>query len=120
MGLRWEIDRRKSLVTITAEGQISRAEVEALLDDILRDEVLPLAKLVDCSMGIPAMPLEDLLAIGMRIKESPTRSAGALAILRPQNTEPMARLLGILATLPRPMKIFRALPAAMRWLEARA
>ncbi len=120
MGLRWEIDRRKSLVTITAEGQITRAEVEALLDDILRDDMLRLPKLLDCSAGIPAMPLEDLLAIGMRIKESPTHSAGPLAILRPQNTEPMARLLGILATLPRPMKIFRTLPAAMRWLEARA
>ncbi|MFZ5784414.1 MAG: hypothetical protein ACOY4R_29815 [Pseudomonadota bacterium] len=117
MALRWEIDRQQQLVTVVAEGRISRTEVDALLDDILAAETRPLAKLVDCSLAVPSMPLEDLLAIGMRIRDQPG-PAGPLAFLQPQHTEGVGRLLGILATLPRPMRIFRRRSAAARWLRA--
>lgn len=116
MGLCWEIDRDEALVTVVAEGRIRRAEVDTLLDDILATEVRPLAKLVDSSLAVPSMPVEDLLAIAMRIRDQQGGPAGPLAFVQPRHTEGVGRLLGILATLPRPMRIFRRRSAAARWL----
>ncbi len=114
MALRWKIDRE--LVTVLAEGKIGRAEVEKLLDEILTDDVVPLAKLVDCGAASDGMALEDWLAVALRMKDRQAVHAGPLAMVQPKDSESVRRLLGILATFPRPMKIFRSRQAALRWI----
>jgi hypothetical protein len=49
MGPHWFIDSRKRLVIVTAEGPVSRAEIDGLLDAVTGAKALSYRKLVDAT-----------------------------------------------------------------------
>lgn len=77
------------------------------------------AKLLDGRTGRPAMGREDMLALGVLFRSCHQRvTVGPLAIVLGDNeVERIERLLGILATANRPMRVFRNLDPAQRWIE---
>lgn len=127
MALHWLIDSRKRLIVITAEGPVSRAEIDELLDAVTGAGALAYGKLVDASAGKFALSALDILAIGARVRTLHAGPVGAVALILPgalpQGDGPedaptlVARLIGILASARRPLQIFKSASAARRWLD---
>lgn len=128
MALHWFIDSRARLIIVTAEGPVSRAEIDGLLDAVTGAKALGYRKLVDATAGTFALSALDMLAIGARVRSLHAGSVGAAALVLPggppRDGEPddaptlMARLVGILASAKRPLRLFKNVPAAKRWLDS--
>lgn len=130
MGLHWFIDSRKRLIVITAEGPVARADIDEMLDAVIGAKALGYCKLVDARAGRFALSAVDLLAIGARVRSlhASASSVGAAAIVLPGGVPRddesedaptlVARLIGILASAKRPMRLFKSMLAARRWLES--
>jgi hypothetical protein len=128
MALHWFIDSRKRLIVVTAEGPVSRADIDGLLDAVTGAKALPYRKLIDATAGKFAMGAVDLLAIGARVRSLHTGPVGAVALVLPgrppQDDEPedaptlVARLIGIVASAKRPLRMFKSVTAARRWLDS--
>jgi hypothetical protein len=98
-----------------------------MLDAVIGAKALGYRKLVDARMGRLALSAIDLLAIGARVRSLHAGSVGAAAIVlpggMPQDDEPedaptlVARLIGILASAKRPLRLFKGVGAARRWLD---
>jgi hypothetical protein len=130
VALHWFIDSRKRLIVVTAEGPVSRADIDALLDAVTGAKAVPYRKLVDATAGRFAMGAVDLLAIGARVRSLHVGSVGAVALVLPgrppHDDEPedaptlVARLIGIVASAKRPLRMFKSVTAARRWLDSLA
>lgn len=130
MGLHWFIDSRKRLIVVTAEGPVTRAEIDELLDAVVGARALGYRKLVDATAGKFAMSAVDLLAIGARVRSLHAGSIGAVALVLPgrlpRDDEPqdaptlVARLVGILASAKRPFRLFKSVASARHWLDSLA
>ena len=130
MALHWFIDSRKRLIVVTAEGPVTRAEIDALLDAVTGAKALAYAKLVDATAGKFALSAIDVMALGVRVRSLHAGSVGAAAIVLPghlpRDDEPedaptlVARLIGFLASAKRPLRMFKTVASARRWLESLA
>ena len=119
MPLHWAIDSRQQLVTLSAEGEVTRADADGYLDAVEHANAVTYRKLIDGRAGTIGMAPEDLMAIGVRIRSFHGSAVGALAIvLAEDKSEKVARILGILATADRPIRLFASLPPAQRWIES--
>ena len=128
MALHWFIDSRARLIIVTAEGPVTRAEIDGLLDAVTGAKALGYRKLVDATDGKFALSALDMLAIGARVRSLHGGSVGAAALVlpggMPRDGEPddaptlMARLVGILASAKRPLRLFKSVPSAKRWLDS--
>lgn len=118
MSLNWTIDSRARLVTVVADGSVSRSDVEQCLKAVRGANASSYRKLVDCRKLALTMDGEELLATGYRIRERHGKPMGPLAVILPSvASESLNRLLGFFAAADRPMKLFRSRRSALRWLE---
>ncbi len=116
----WTLDHDKHMLTAYCEGKIGLRDIEAYLDAVVVADTMPYRKLFDASHADSAMTDEEMMALGARIRAyHGTGTLGALAIVVvTEHTHGLARLFGALAAADRPIKIFRDVRAARRWLEA--
>jgi len=122
MSLHWTIDPEQGLVSVEADGNVARKEVEELLDEMAAKEALGYRKLFDGTKGATIMEAEDLLALGARMRDYHARGAmGALAlVLPPDKAHIVLPILGLLAAADRQMRIFKSRGEARRWLSSLA
>ena len=119
MPIHWTIDSHQRLVSVTADGAITRADADGYLDAVEGADAVAYRKLLDFSAATIAMDHDDVMAVGVRIRNAHSHPVGALAvILSEDRSEAVARILGILATAERPIRIFAALLPAQRWIES--
>lgn len=121
MPLYWTIDSKAELVTVTIEGEVTRADADAYLDAVEGSGAIAYRKLVDGSSGKLGMDQDELMALGARFRSYHQRPVGALAIVMSDDKrEAVGRILGILASADRPMRLFGSVATARRWLESLA
>lgn len=120
MPITWTIDHDKRMLTAMCEGDVTLRDIEGYLDAVVVAGTMPYRKLFDGTRGDSAMTDEEVMALGARIRAyHGMGTMGALAIVVvSEHTHGLARLFGALAAADRPVKIFRDLRAARRWLEA--
>ena len=121
MPLHWTVDSKDRLVITVADGDVTRAEVEDFLEAMNGAGTRGYRKLFDGSRGETAMTPEDMLAIGVQIRAHHATGGkpGAMAVVvPPHKAELVSRVLGILATADRPMRIFSEPEPARRWIES--
>jgi hypothetical protein len=120
MPFHWKINSQQKLVTVVAEGEVTRAEIDAFLDVMDGADCHNYRKLIDSSAGTTRMPPEDMLALGVRMRAAHTaeRALGALAVVVPDDkVELVGRVLGMLAAAKRPMRVFSAISPAEDWIQ---
>ncbi|MDP1838385.1 MAG: hypothetical protein Q8N31_12455 [Reyranella sp.] len=119
MPLHWTIDPQQKLVTAVAEGDVTRVEFDAFLDDMARADANSYRKLFDGGRGDTHMGAEDILALGARMRASHGNGPmGPLAVVVPEgHVETIGRVLGMLAAAKRPMRVFRQLGPARKWIS---
>lgn len=121
MPLHWTIDSRRRVFVVTCDGNVDLAEANAMLDAVVGANGLGYRKLFDGTNGNTQMSAIDMLSIGVRIRALQGRDLehGPLAIVVPDDKHAlMARLLGILAAARRPMRVFKDVKAARKWLDS--
>jgi hypothetical protein len=119
MPLQWVIHSREQLIDIIAEGTVTHADVDELLDAVVGAKALGYRKIVDCTAGVLAMNAEEILGIVVRVRELHQSAViGAAALVLPEESlEPVSRLLGALAAANRPMRLFKSRSQAEQWIE---
>ncbi len=118
MPLHWTIDTNHARVTATAEGPVTRADFEAYMAAVEQAGALGYLKLFDGTSGTLGMTGEELLAIGVKFRSFHDRPVGALGVVLPgDRQEAVKRILGILASADRPMRLFKTVRAAEHWLD---
>jgi hypothetical protein len=119
MPLHWFIDSRAQLVTIVAEGPIVAADVHAYIDAVVGAGALAYAKLYDGLGGAFAVQPEELLELGVRFRSYHSQRMGPVALVLPEDQrEALSRLLGVLASADRPLRLFKTKGQARRWLDS--
>ncbi len=120
MPLHWTIDSKERLVTVVAEGTVTRADVEAYLDALVGTGAITYRKLFDSGRADGTMSADDMMALGVMFRNfHASGPVGPLAIVVPDsNVDAISRVLGILAAADRPMRVFREVAAARRWIES--
>lgn len=119
MPINWTIDHDQRLLTAVCEGDLTLGEIAEYLDAVVVAGSMPYRKLFDASRAESAMTDEEMMMLGARIRAYHSDSKmGALAIVvTTDHTRGLARLFGALAAADRPIKIFRDVRAARRWLD---
>jgi len=118
MPLYWTIDSRRQFVVVTADGDVTHADAEEYLAAIEGCGAVAYRKLYDGRAGNFVMSHDEMMAIGAKIRSQHHRPVGALAIVLPQDQhEPVARILGILASADRPLKLLTSVAPAQRWID---
>ena len=119
MPLTWNIDTGQRLMTMVTDGDVTFAEVNACLDAHADGDTLSYRKLYDGSRGYTSMTPEELMAIGWRIRNyHGSAKVGPLAVVfAPDKMEQMSRIMGMLASADRPMRVFVDVEKAREWLS---
>jgi len=123
MTLRWKIDSEEQIFEVVCDGLVEGAEVDQMLDVLVASRALGYRKLFDGTRGETRMGPLEVLKVGVRIRalHAGYRVLGPLAVVAPDDRYPvLARVLGILAVPPRPMKVFSDVRRARAWLNSRA
>ena len=120
MALHWIFDSQRLLVVHTAEGDFTHADLMAYIDAVEGAKVLSWRKLFDASTARLAMTETELMSAGARIRGTHENApSGPMAVILPHDDDgPFMRFLGFLSAAERPMRLFRDLEPALRWVEA--
>jgi hypothetical protein len=120
MPLHWTINSELGFISVVATGDVTRPEVEELLDAMVSREAMEYRRLFDGTEGTTTMGPKNLQALGVRMRTYHTLGPmGALALVLPQDKAAVVLpVLGLLAAADRPMRIFRTRQRAWRWLSS--
>jgi hypothetical protein len=122
MPIQWTISHPIKLVVAVCKGTITREEIEGYLDAVVVADTLAYRKIFDTTQATAALSDDDMMALGARIRAYATTDAmGPLAIVAstPESSE-RAHLFAALADARRPLRIFRELHLARKWLDTQA
>ena len=120
MSLHYFIDSKRRMVSVTAEGHITRPDVDAYLEAVVGAGALGYRKLFDWRAGVPAMDFPEVMSVVAEARSYHDRPHGALAIVlseQQRQSLQLARVLGVLLSARRPMRVFSSVLTATRWLE---
>lgn len=123
MPVRWTINSETRLFEAICTGLVEADEIHRMLDVLVGSDALGYRKLFDGSQADTRMGALDVLNIGVRMRTLHGDGAplGPLAVVIPGDKYPLlSRVLGILATPRRPMRVFTEVDRARKWLETAA
>jgi hypothetical protein len=119
MPVQWTISHPTRLVIAVAKGELRLTDVEDYLDGVVMANALPYRKIFDTTDATIDLSEDDMMALGARIRAyGGMDRMGPLAIVATTDRSyRQARLFAALAVADRPLKIFRELHLARRWLD---
>lgn len=119
MPICWTIDAQRGFVTAKTIGNVSRQDLERFIEAVAKAGAYAYPKLFDASASFTTMEDAEVLALAIRFKTiGLSEKLGSLAVVLPTyGGSRIARLLGVLATAKRPMRIFHDIRAARRWIK---
>jgi hypothetical protein len=121
MPLYWKIDSEAQLFEAECEGAVGLADLHRMLDAVVTSDALAYRKLFVSTGADLRISEEEMMALGVRLRTLQDCMLGPLAlVLREEQFEALSRLLGILAVARRPIKLFRELGPARKWLESKS
>lgn len=122
MPLNWTISHADRKVEAVASGHVGLQDIERYLDDVMVSDALPYRKLFDASQIASGLGDNDMMMLGARLSAyTGLGPIGPLAIVAPATAQrQQARLFATLAPADRPLKIFKTVEAARKWLAAAA
>ncbi len=120
MPIQWTISHPARLVIAVGRDTVTRQDIEGYLDAVVIAETLAYRKIFDMTNARAHLPDDDMMALGARVRAYATLGTmGPLAIVaKTVESFERAQLFAALAEAERPLKIFRELHLARRWLDA--
>jgi len=121
MPVHWTVDSEARLFEVTCTGVVEADEIHRMLDVLVGSDALGYRKLFDGSQADTRMGPLDILSIGVRMRglHGDGTRLGPLAVVIPPDKYPLlSRILGIVASPRRPMRIFSEVDRARKWLDS--
>ena len=120
MPVQWTVSHPTRLVIAVAKDELLLQDIEDYLEGIVAAGALSYRKIFDTTGAVGSLSEDDLMALGARIRAYiAIGSIGPLAIVASTDRSyGQARMFTALAEADRPIKIFRELHAARRWLDS--
>lgn len=119
MPLKWTISHADRTVEAVASGHVSLQDVERYLDDVMVSDALPYRKLFDASQASSALADDEMMMLGARLSAyAGLGPLGPIAFVAPPAIalRQKIQLFATLAPAERPLKIFKTVEAARKWL----
>ena len=120
MPIYWGVDHGAQLVSVTAAGELRKADIETYLDALESAATLSYRKIFDMGDCRLALTTDDIEGIGVRIRGFESRRPmGPLAVIAASDElYQQARQIEAVVHANRPMRIVRDAEAAHEWLAA--
>ena len=121
MPITWTISPAERLVTVKADGPVTLKNAEEYLDALVVNDAMPYRKLVDCTAMQPIASDGEMMQLGGRMRAYvATLEGGPLAfvVTRPDVLDYVKRYINLVMGATRPVKIFKTIDEARRWLDA--
>jgi hypothetical protein len=102
------------------EGDVTLADIEGYLEDIVKARAVPYRKIFDATSGTSVLTPEDVEALRAKLAEFTQKrdNVGPFAVVTGGNREGrMANICQTASTADRPMRVFADIHSARRWLE---
>ncbi len=123
MAVHWTINSEAKLFEVSCSGVVEPDEVHQMLDVLVGSDALGYRKLFDGSQADTNMGALDVLSIGVRMRGlhgDGTRLGPLAVVIAPDKYPLLSRVLGIVASPRRPMRIFSDVDQARKWLDTPA
>lgn len=105
------------MVVAVARGEISLADLQALVRELVETGTLPYRKIIDVTSATSTIGEQELADIAERLRSVPTaKPRGALAIVADHERGELARLFMSMTSDERPVQVFRSIHTARKWL----
>ena len=119
MPVQWTVSHPTRLVIAIARGDLRLLDIEHYLDGVVTANAMAYRKIFDMSQGTPNLTDDELMMLGARIRAYMALGRiGPLAIVATTDESyQQARMFAALAEADRPIKIFRELHLARKWLD---
>ena len=120
MPIHLSVDHEARSMTATAEGEITKVEFEDFLYATVNENTGGYRKLFDGRFATTRMDPRDIFDFGLRMKarHAIERTGPLAVVMGPEHYDLVSRVLGMLATADRPMRLFEDLDAAHKWLDS--
>ncbi len=102
------------------EGEVTLADVEGYLADIVKAKAVPYRKIFDATSGTSVLSPEDVETLRVKLADFMRKHSdvGPFAVVTGGNREGrMANICQTASTLERPMRVFSDIHSARRWLN---
>ena len=118
MALRFQIDHLAHVVLGVAEGPLTLKDLIHFSLGMDKNNTASYAKLVDVVGGTALLSEADMAAFRDRIQSLPKdRAHGPLALVTSEEHGPLARLFAETTSAERPVKVFKSIHDARKWLR---
>ncbi len=113
-----EISRLNRLLVIVARGQVTPDDVRDLVQQMVDNDVRHFSKIIDVSGSSIDMGREQVEAMAMALRaEKGAAARGPIAFVIHPDREGFADLFADVTKADRPVRLFRSLHDARRWLR---
>jgi hypothetical protein len=122
MPVQWTVSHPSRLGIAIARGDLCLRDIETYLDEVAAGDALAYRKIFDLTQATPNLSDDELLTLGARIRAYlALGQIGPLAIVATTDRSyQQARMFAALAEANRPIRIFRELHLARKWLDSLA
>lgn len=123
MPLHWNVHSDSRFFEVICDGNVEAHEVHAMLDALVGARALGYRKLFDGTRGETNISAMEIVDIGVRMRNLHRGDVklGPLAVaIADDKYVLLGRVLGMLAAPRRPMRVFKTVQQAHRWLNSPA
>lgn len=118
MTIHFDISRLDRLVIAVVIGDATVGDVRALASKFAESDMMHYRKIIDVTAGALTFDAAELAAVAAFLRADPNAaSRGPLAFVVNAAGSPVADRFAELTAGERPVKVFRSLHAARRWLD---
>ena len=118
MPITCRILRLERLVIGVSDGVVMLKDIGDFIDAVLKAGAAPYRKIFDARRGSSGLSDADLKALAKRLNPHPNpRALGPFAVVARNDRSEIAAVLRPFATIDRPMRIFKDMASARRWID---
>jgi hypothetical protein len=118
MPITCQINHLDRLVIGVSEGVVTLQEIFTFINNVVADGTQPYRKIFDARQGTSGLSQDDLKALSQRLKSGPiARPLGPFAVIAGSQGEQLVEILRPFAEIKRPMRIFKDMASARRWID---
>lgn len=111
----YHLDR---LVIGVSHGVVTLKDIMTFIDGVVADGTQPYRKIFDARQGSSALSKEDIKALTDRLRTGPrARPLGPFAVIAGSQGEELIEILKPFAEIKRPMRVFKDMASARRWID---
>ncbi len=118
MSLTCRIHHLDRLVIGISDGVVTLNDIGAFIDKVVQEGAQPYRKIFDARRGTSGLGPDDLKALSHRLRTRPkARPLGPFAVIAGSDRDALVEILKPFAALKRPMRLFKDMPSARRWID---